>query len=64
MRDFLIPYHSAYLSKPPVYLPPYRPGITKTLIFDIDETMIHCLDDISSPPDVIIKIPLNDNEDD
>lgn len=42
-------------------MPPFKHGIKKTLIFDIDETMIHCLEDSSQIPDVIIKIPLDDN---
>ena len=37
-----------------------KPGVKKTVIFDIDETMIHCLEDPSKTPDVIIKIPLDD----
>ena len=43
-----------------IYLPAYKEGIRKTLIFDIDETMIHCLEDNDSIPDVIIKIPLDE----
>ena len=36
--------------------------LKKTLILDIDETMIHCLDErdpSDEEPDVIIRIPLN-----
>ncbi|TNV83176.1 hypothetical protein FGO68_gene9050 [Halteria grandinella] len=55
-------YQKAYLDKDPVYLPPLKPGIKKTVIFDIDETMIHCLEDSSSIPDVIMKIPLDDGD--
>jgi len=46
--------------------PPLREGIKKTLILDIDETMIHCLDERDpedSEPDVIIRIPLDDEGD-
>ena len=43
-----------------IYLPPYKAGVKKTLIFDIDETMIHCLENNDSIPDVIIKIPLDE----
>ena len=55
------PYDEVYKRKEAIYLPPYKPGIKKTLIFDIDETMIHCLEDNTHVPDVIIKIPLDDN---
>lgn len=43
-----------------------KPGIKKTLLLDIDETMIHCLDERDPDdaiPDVIIKIPLDDEGD-
>jgi hypothetical protein len=36
----------------------------KVLIFDMDETLIHCVDDIESEdPDVIIPIEFPDEED-
>ena len=38
----------------------------KTLILDIDETMIHCLDEKDHEdeiPDVVIRIPLDDEDD-
>ena len=54
------PFENSFRQKEPIYLPPMRPGIKKTVIFDIDETMIHCLEDESKRPDVIIKIPLDD----
>jgi NLI interacting factor-like phosphatase len=53
-------YKKVYLKKEPVYLPEMKKGQKKTLIFDIDETMIHCLEDNNSIPDVVIKIPLDD----
>jgi NLI interacting factor-like phosphatase len=54
-------FEEAYKSKKPIYLPKYKhEGIMKTLIFDIDETMIHCLEDSDYVPDVIIKIPLDE----
>lgn len=61
MLAYVKPYENAYLEKEPVYLPPLKPGVTKTLILDIDETMIHCLEDSLSVPDLIIKIPLDDS---
>lgn len=39
-----------------VYLPPKREGISKTIIFDLDETLIHCNDDPTQPCD--IKVPI------
>ncbi len=53
-------FTEVYKEKEPIYLPPYQDGIKKTLIFDIDETMIHCLEDSDLIPDVIIKIPLDE----
>lgn len=64
-------YGEKYLKKPKVYLPPpvydsqskvYR---KKTLIFDLDETMIHCLDEkeqfeANDDPDMVITIPIDD----
>ncbi len=46
--------------------PPKHPYIKKLLILDIDETMIHCLDERdpeNEDPDVIIRIPLDDEGD-
>lgn len=56
------PYENAYLSKEGITIPDFPPGISKTLIFDIDETMIHCLEEANTIPDVIIKIPLDEEE--
>jgi FMN phosphatase YigB (HAD superfamily) len=42
-----------------VYLPePWKPDVMKkVLIFDMDETLIHCVDDIETQnPDVILEI--------
>ena len=46
--------------------PPRNPSIKKLLILDIDETMIHCLDERdpdNEEPDVVIRIPLDDEGD-
>lgn len=47
-----------------VYLPPFdRSRYKKTLIFDMDETLIHCVDDIEAEnPQFVIKVPI-DGED-
>ena len=45
--------------------PPKHSSLKKVLIFDIDETLIHCLDEkdaADATPDVIIKIPLDEEE--
>ena len=63
---YLKPYETAYQKLKKVYLPqPRETYMKKTLILDIDETMIHCLDERdpdNEDPDVIIKIPLDDND--
>jgi CTD small phosphatase-like protein 2 len=53
-------HDAAYKKKDSIFLPEYRHGIKKTLILDIDETMIHCLDDPYAVSDVIIKIPIDE----
>ena len=36
---------------------PNHPRKTKTVVFDLDETLIHCVDDVETEnPDVIIPI--------
>jgi len=62
MLDHVKAFDKEYLTKEKVYLPPLKPGIKRTLILDIDETMIHCLEDESQRPDVIIKIPIENDE--
>ena len=45
--------------------PPRNPALKKVLILDIDETMIHCLDERdpeNEEPDVIIRVPLDDED--
>ena len=37
--------------------------VTKVLIFDMDETLIHCVDDIETDdPDVVLEIDFPDEE--
>lgn len=46
--------------------PPKNPANKKVLILDIDETMIHCLDERdpeNEEPDIVIRIPLDDEGD-
>ena len=47
-----------------VHLPPPRnPEHQKVLIFDMDETLMHCVDDIETEnPDVILEIDFPDEE--
>ena len=50
----------------PIILPEYKSAShKKTLILDIDETLIHCLDERDpdeEQPDVIIRIPMTTEE--
>lgn len=39
-----------------MYLPK-KPGFDKTIIFDLDETLVHCVNDPAFA-DIIIDIPL------
>ncbi len=42
---------------------PHDPGHKKVLIFDMDETLIHCVDDIETQnPDVILEIDFPEEE--
>jgi CTD small phosphatase-like protein 2 len=45
-----------------VYLPPQRSENLKTLIFDLDETLIHCNDEPTSPCDVRVPIRFTGGE--
>lgn len=47
-----------------VYLPPFKnPKFTKTLIFDMDETLIHWVDDIQEEfPQVVLDVCFDDGE--
>ena len=43
---YLKKHEKAYLKKERIYLPPpKKPHLKKVLVLDIDETMIHCLDE-------------------
>jgi Dullard-like phosphatase family protein len=43
--------------------PPKQPHLTKTLIFDMDETLIHCVDDIEEErPQVVLDVAFDDGE--
>ena len=56
-------YGTAYLLKPKVYLPPPKHDHIKvTLIIDLDETLIHCLDEREiemglQRPEVVVQVP-------
>ena len=47
-----------------VILPPFRkPWITKTIVFDLDETLVHCVEDVSAAKvDNIIKVKFPNGE--
>ena len=47
-----------------IELPPFKqPWITKTLIFDLDETLVHCVEDFSNNPvDHIITVNFPNGE--
>lgn len=46
-----------------VQLPAFnKPKKTKTIVFDLDETLIHCVDDAETDnPDVVIPITFSDD---
>ena len=41
-----------------------RPGFEgkKTIVFDLDETLVHCVDDVNSSPDVVLSITFPSGE--
>eukprot|EP01017_Pseudomicrothorax_dubius_P032527 TRINITY_DN426_c0_g1_i4.p1 TRINITY_DN426_c0_g1~~TRINITY_DN426_c0_g1_i4.p1 ORF type:complete len:382 (+),score=62.58 TRINITY_DN426_c0_g1_i4:35-1180(+) len=45
-----------------VRLPPQLPKRRKTFIFDLDETLVHCLHSLDEPSDVIVEIALPSGE--
>ena len=44
-------------------LPPFdHPSKKKTIVFDLDETLIHCVDDVDNDdPDVVIPIQFSED---
>lgn len=60
-------YQKNFPQRNKIFLPPPKnPNHKKLLILDIDETMIHCLDERDAEadePDVVIRIPLDDDGD-
>ena len=57
MKQVRIPSETEALRRG-VTLPPFKsPAQKKTIIFDMDETLIHCVDDIESEnPDAVLNI--------
>ena len=57
----LQPISAALLRSKSMYLPK-RTGYEdkKTLIFDLDETLVHCVDDLRSNPDTVLQISFPD----
>ena len=45
-----------------IYLPPLKSKKTKTLILDLDETLIHCSQDSKAPADMKIPIQVSDEK--
>ena len=40
-----------------------RPGLTKTLVFDLDETLVHCVEDYENKPvDTLITVTFPNGE--
>ena len=43
--------------------PPQRPHISKTIFFDLDETLVHCVDDVElEKPQFVLPITFEDGE--
>lgn len=65
-------YVKYYLKQPPyeqilskrVTLPPFKkPHINKTVIFDLDETLVHCVEDIyNNKADKLIQVKFPNGE--
>ena len=64
MKYFLKPINSDFLSNKKIKLPAFKsPKIKKTLIFDLDETLVHCIEDyINVKTDHIIKVKFPNGE--
>ncbi len=63
MKQINVP-HQKTLKSREVFLPPPRnKTIKKTIIFDLDETLIHCVDDVESEgADIILNVPFPTGE--
>ena len=61
IKNKTIPEEDEILNKK-VYLPPLRKEGMKTIVFDLDETLIHCNDDDTSPSDMRIPIKFSGGE--
>ena len=59
-------YQHEYLKKEAIILPkPKHSRQRKLLILDIDETMIHCLDEndpIEVSPEIVVRVPLDEDD--
>jgi len=63
LKNLRKPEPNELLSKTVYLPPPTKAGCKKTLIFDLDETLIHCVDDISAdPPDVVLPVTFPNGE--
>ena len=45
VKNHLQPINPSLIKAKKVKLPPFKKGITKTIIFDLDETLVHCVED-------------------
>ena len=63
LKNIDIP-HASELEHMFVFLPPPKSSnLTKTLIFDMDETLIHCVDDIEQEkPQTVLDVVFDDGE--
>lgn len=60
----LPPVNPAEIKSRIIKLPPYKnSNIKKTIIFDLDETLVHCIDDIENNPcDEVINVTFPNGE--
>lgn len=53
----------AEINKRSFNLPESQHGTQKTIIFDLDETLVHCVDDIETEnPDVVLNVVFPNGE--
>lgn len=63
MKNVPVPPISELSDKMVFLPPPKQPHLKKTLIFDMDETLIHCVDDIEEEnPQVVLDVVFDDGE--